>query len=501
MNYGIIFLVLYLGLLIGGGVLSSRKVGSGDSDDFWVAGRSIGTVMLTMSMVASIMHGGSIISGVGMAAKFGGIAILPYVGFAGGMFVILVLFAKKLRAMEAVTLSDYMGKRYKSVRLHAFTAIVVAVSNILYLIAQIRGMGFILQGILGTTFEMAMVIGTVVLIGYVAAGGLRGAVMANVIQFSFMMIGLILLAPNLAKLTGGWTNAFVQADAVAPGWTSPTGTSWTGAYLISWILTWFVAYANRIELITKVFAAKDTKSARYAIPWTLLIVFAFLLYGNMYLGAAARVHVWDQITAPDQAFTALVTMTQPAIIAAISMVGIAAAAMSTTDALLLSGGAAIAHDLLEKCYYEPRGIKKSEKYYLNISRVTILSIGLIALLGAFNTPQMLLEIVSYAVALIGSTFFAPMVVGLLSKRVSTTAAAIGSVGGFLVCAVHVVLSLMGVDWALTIHPSVLGVGTSFVLLLGVNMFTRPQESEEINRIFFDGEAAEEISVPEVLEEA
>lgn len=486
MNFGVIFLVLYLALLIGGGVLTSRKVGKADSDsdDFWVAGRSIGTAMLTMSMVASIMHGGSIISGVGMAAKFGGVAILPYIGFAGGMFVILVLFAKKLRAMQAVTLSDYIGKRYNSVPLHAFTAIVVAISNILYLIAQIRGMGFILEGILGVSFELAMIIGTVVLIGYVAAGGLRGAVMANVIQFSFMMLGLILLVPNLLQLTGGWTNAFVAVDKIAPGWSSPTGTSWSWTYLVSWILTWFVAYANRIELITKVFAAKDTKTARYAIPWTLLIVFAFLLYGNMYLGAAARVHVWGAISAPDQAFTALVTMTQPKIIAAIAMVGIAAAAMSTTDALLLSGGAAVAHDLLEKCYFEPKGIQKSQKFYLNISRITILSIGLLGLLGAFNTPQMLLQIVSYAVALIGSTFFAPLVIGLLSKRVSTAAAAAGSVGGFLICFIHVVLSMMSVEWALVVHPSVVGVGVSFILMLVVNMVTRPVESEHINKIFF-----------------
>ena len=484
MNFGVIFLVLYLALLIGGGVITSRKVGGGDSDDFWVAGRSIGTAMLTMSMVASIMHGGSIISGVGMAAKFGGVAILPYVGFAGGMFVILVLFAKKLRAMQAVTLSDYIGKRYNSVALHAFTAVVVAISNILYLIAQIRGMGFILEGILGTSFEVAMVIGTVVLIGYVAAGGLRGAVMANVIQFSFMMIGLILLVPNLLQLTGGWTNAFTAVDKIAPGWTSPTGTTWSWTYLISWILTWFVAYANRIELITKVFAAKDIKTARYAIPWTLLIVFAFLLYGNMYLGAAARVHVWGSITAPDQAFTALVTMTQPKFIAAISMVGIAAAAMSTTDALLLSGGAAVAHDLMEKCYFEPRGIKKSQKFYLNVSRITILSIGLLGLLGAFNTPQMLLQIVSYAVALIGSTFFAPLVIGLLSKRVSTAAAAAGSVGGFTVCFIHVILSMMSVKWALVVHPSVVGVSVSFIFMLLVNMATKPVESEQINRIFF-----------------
>lgn len=473
-TWGVLILVGFLGIMLVIGAVSARYQKS--TTDFWVAGRSFGTFVMVLALVASIMHGGSIISGMAAAARFGGVAILPYIGFTLGMVVIMVVFAKKLREMAGVTLPDYMGKRFGSIRLQAFSAVVVAVSSILYLVAQIRGMGFVLQGLLGLSFEMSMIIGTVIFVTYVAAGGLMAVVWTNIAQFIFMWIGLIVLMPKLFAATGGWTNVFVQVDQIAPGWTSPTGTTWSFWFVVSWVVNWFVAYATRVELITKVYAAKDSKAARFALPWTILIVMAFLIYGNMYLGAAARVLVWDQVQVPDQAFAVLVNAYMPPALAAFAMVGIAAAAMSTTDSLLLMSGAAVAHDLLRKSFFEPRGIIKDEKFYLKASRWTIVAVGTIALLASFKTPALLLNIVSYAVALVGATFFAPLVVGLLSKRVSTVAAGAGSVTGFAVAAIHVVFALQGAKWATFVHPGVTGVAVSFVVLLLVNAFTRPVEA-------------------------
>ena len=46
-----------------------------------------------------------------------------------------------------------------------------------------------------------------------------------------------------------------------------------------------------------------------------------------------------------------------------------------------------------------------------------------------------MQIVSYAVAILGSTFFFPLIVGLTTKRVSKEAAIASSVGGAFVCGV------------------------------------------------------------------
>ena len=123
------------------------------------------------------------------------------------------------------------------------------------------------------------------------------------------------------------------------------------------------------------YAAKNDRIARVSVPISIGLVMLFLLYGNVYLGAAARVMIWDQIASPDQAFPLLVTQLLTPALAALALTGIASAAMSTTDSLLLMSGSAIAHDLLRRSYDEPRGIQRDERTYLKISRWSIVLVG------------------------------------------------------------------------------------------------------------------------------
>lgn len=256
--------------------------------DFWVAGRRFGLGVMVMANMAAIMHGGAILSGVAYAGKFGGVAILPYISFVCGSAVVFYLFAKKLRQSGGFTIPDYMGDRFNSRGLRAWSAVVVAVSSIVYLIAQLRGMAFILQQLLDVNFMTCLVLGTVIFVAYVALGGLLAVVWTNIAQFLFMWVGLLILVPFVYEAVGGWTSVLQQVEAVAPGWTSPTGVSWSTSYMFSWYLIWFVAYSTRIELVTKMYAARDHKIARASVPIAIGLILIFLLYGNFYLGAAAR---------------------------------------------------------------------------------------------------------------------------------------------------------------------------------------------------------------------
>jgi Na+/proline symporter len=478
---GFLVFGLYLLVMIGIGVTSGRQQHS--ASDLWVAGRRFGTVVMTLGLMAAVMHGGSILSGVAFAAAFGGVAILPFISFALGFLVILIFFARKLREIGAFTLPDYMGDRFNSVPLRAFSALVVAASSVVYLIAQIRGMGLILESLLGFSFVTSMVAGTALFVFYVAAGGMLAIIWTNIAQFVFMWIGLLILMPAVVAAAGGWTTALARAEALAPGWTSVLGTEWSWPYLLSWWLVWFVAYATRLELITKVFVARNDRVARYALPTTCLLVILFLLYGNLYLGAAARVLVWEEIQMPDQAFPALSRMLLDPVLAAIALTGIASAAMSTTDSLLLLSGAAVSHDLLRKSFDEPRGIVRSEKYYLRVSRWSIVAVGALALLMALQAPALILAIVSYAVAMVGATFFFPLLFGLSVRRTTSAAATASAVGGFASTIIWTALTLMNVPWASAIHPIVPGLAVGLILIVGLIPFTRATPDETLDRYF------------------
>lgn len=481
---GLLVFGTYLVVMVVIGMASGRQ--SRTTEDLWVAGRRFGTTIMVLGIMAAVMHGGSILSGVAFAGANGAV-ITPFLSIALGFLVILLFFARRLRETGAFTLPDFMGDRFASTPLRAFSALVVAISSVVYLIAQIRGMGLILVGLLDLPFVPAMVLGTALFVFYVALGGMLAVIWTNVAQFVFMWLGLLILMPAVYGAVGGWTAALARAEAIVPSWTGVPGPTWTWTYLLSWWLVWLVAYATRIELITKVFIARDSKVARFALPTAALLIIVFLTYGNIYLGAAARVLVWDGLGTPDEAFPALSRLLLTPTASAIALTGIASAAMSTTDSLLLLSGAAIAHDLLRKCWHEPNGIVKPDAYYLRTSRLAIVAVGAVSLAGALRTPELILALVSYAVAMIGATFFFPLLLGLQSPRVTPAAALASSVGGFVVTLVWTIFTLQRASWALAVHPIVPGLVVAGALIVGVTPFTRPAPAQALAK-FFAGSA-------------
>ena len=190
---GAVVFGLYLIAIIAIGLIASRYQKT--EADFWVAGRRFGLPVLVMANMAAVMHGGAILSGIAYTGRFGGVAILPYISFVGGAAIIFYLFAKKLRQSGGFTIPDYMGDRFNSRGLRAWSALVVAVSSIVYLIAQLRGMAFILERLLGLEFIIALMLGTVIFVVYVALGGLLAVVWTNIAQFIFTWVGLLILVP------------------------------------------------------------------------------------------------------------------------------------------------------------------------------------------------------------------------------------------------------------------------------------------------------------------
>jgi Na+/proline symporter len=91
--------------------------------------------------------------------------------------------------------------------------------------------------------------------------------------------------------------------------------------------------------------------------------------------------------------------------------------------------------------------------------------------------------VSYAVAIVGSAFFFPLLVGMTSKKVSRQAALASSIGGTLAAVFWIVATLMGAEWASKLHPSVVGLAVSGTLMLVVNMMTPPVTGAGVEKFF------------------
>lgn len=479
MSIGLIILAVYLIAMVVIGIVASRLQES--TAHFWVGNRGFGAPVLAVAILASIMHGGTIIGGTGAIAAQGA-TTLNNLSFALGFLVVLLFMAEKLRRFGGFTLPDFLGDRYESNKFRAFAAMVVLVSAVVSLIAQTKSMGLVVQQMSGLPPTVSLVLATAIFVFYTSIGGMLAAVWTDIVQWLFMTVGLGALLVALWGQLGGLSGMALAAESAAPGWTSLTGIGWSQTGFWTWHLVWFIAYFTRIEFVTKMYTAKDERTAKVSVAYGLLLVLLFFSV-TVYFGGAARALVWDQLKSPDQAFPMLVKTYLSPFWGAFVLAGVAAAAMSTVSSLLLLSGAAIAHDLLRKCYHEPRGIKKSEEYYLKVSRLTLFGVGLVAMIGAFFTPTLVLTIVSYAVALTGASFAMPMLLGLVWPRTSPQAAYYSAVGGFAGSALWAILTELGLPWAKAVHPIFPGLIASIIIIFAVTMVTEPASSKTIEQFF------------------
>ena len=480
-SHGVVFFLAYLVMMLLIGWAASRRQKT--SEDLLVAGRSFSLGIMVLGNAAAMIHGGAILSHIALSAQMGAVAVTTNVSYALGFAVILFFYARKLRDSGGMTIPDYMGDRFDSRLLRAWSAGVVVCTSLLVVVGQIKVMGYLFQALMGVPVFWGQLAGTLIFVAYVSMGGLLAVVWTNIAQFFLMWAGILLLVPAVHEAVGGWTDLMASVETAAPGWLSLKGVDWTWGYLLSWYLLVFVAYSTRLELVTKVFAARDERVARFSIPWTAVLVMAFLTFGGLYLGAAARVLVWDGIATPDQAFPALVTLLAGPWVSAFALTAVASAAMSTTDSLLLMSGAAVSHDIIRKSIYDPRNVRKSEAYYLRISRITILAIGALAFLISLTSIGLIWEIVSYSLAIVASAFFFPLTAGLVSWRIARRAALVSSIGGSAVAACWIVLTLAGVPWTTFAHPVLPGLVASGLGMFVTQAFSGPVRYEALTRFF------------------
>lgn len=480
---GIVVFVVYMLIMLAIGIIAGRLQRS--TTHFWVANRAFGAPVLAIAILVSIMHGGTLLGGTGQIAAQGAIT-LNNLAFALGFMVVLLFMADKLRRFGGFTLPDYLGDRFESHALRAFAALVVLVSATVSLVAQTKAMGIVIQQLTGLPLAWSLVMGALVFTVYTSMGGMLAAVWTDIAQWLFMILGIGALLVALWPKVGGITGMALAANEAAPGWTSITGSGWSMSGLLTWYLVWFVAYFTRIEFVTKMYTARDERAARQGVAWGLLLVLVFFSC-TVFLGGAARVLVWGQVTSPDRALPTMINQYLSPFWGAVALSGVAAAAMSTVSSLLLLSGAAIAHDLLRKAYYEPRGVERSDRFYLLTSRVTTFAVGIVALIGAFYTPTLVLTIVSYAVALTGAAFAVPMLLGMTWRRITPSAALWSSVGGFVATAVWAGLVEAGAAWAKAWHPIFPGLILSIVLVLVLTPITPAVSRGTLARFFSRGE--------------
>jgi SSS family transporter len=458
--------LLYLAACIGLGVYASKKVLT-SRDEYWVAGRRIGTTVNTMAIMASLASGGSIIGVMGLAYSKGIPATLAlFAGAVIGFPFASILVARQLRNFGRYTITDFLAYRFPSRIVRILVPILIVIAFTAYIVAQLKAAGITANALLGIPYDTALVIATLVFVTYVSIGGMIAITWTDVVQGVLMLIVVVGTALVVMWREGSPFELMRRATEVAPE-LGQIANQDVGSF-VGYFIIWATAIPVIPHIVMRVFTAKDGRSAQLSLN------FAMLAYSVMILAAVLAIVPVGKLAFPaledaDQIFLRVIQSEFPPVVRGIAVAAVLAAVMSTTDALLLACSSAIAHDLLGDVLRD----RASDKTTAAIRVGSAWVIGLLALYGALSPPELLSRYYTAGIGLLSAGLFVPTIAGLWWKRANR----IGGVASLIAGAGTYALALSG-QLDLGVPPIVTSLAAS-ALAMGVGGLVGPPDSAEM----------------------
>jgi len=468
--------LLYLLVVLGVGVWGWTQVDT--SLDFSVAGQSLGLGLGLGTMFASFMSALTVIGGVGYASEFGfAYMTLFTVGAMGGM-MFLALTAKKLHRIGVNSLSELMAIRYDSYSVQAMMSGVVIFAYAGVLVAQLFGIGWIVEGLIGVPMWLGILTVGLFFVVYTILGGMVALARTDLLQAIIMTVGVLAMAVGLTiRLMNDPANTFF--DSPAP-MTIYAGQTPDNVGLFALFLVFGLGIAIHPYYVQRVLSAKDVATARLIPSINALLIVVFYLIITA-IGVIGAIYLPGQTG--DAMTPAIIREVLGGVIGAIAMMAILAGVQSTTDSLLHIVGVYAATDIYGTLYNPDatdRELLRYSRVFTGIFGVVIVGIatyqaiagqiGLIALIGA------------WAWGVLGGSLFVAVAAGLFWKRATEEGALAAVAGGFIAGVGGHELQQMGI---LPVRSIFFAVAVSAILMIVVSLITDPMDEEHLAPIFDD----------------
>jgi len=194
--------VAYLGILLGVGFYASKRIKTGE--DFMLAGRGLGPILIAGTLAATEVGGGSSMGVAQQAFGDWGLSAGWYVLTLAIVFVILAFLAPKLRSTRVTTVPEFFARKYGKAN-HILTTVILLLPMIGLTAIQIMASGIVLSIMLGIEFKIAVLVMGAVAVTYSVVGGLWSVTLTDMIQWICVVGGIIITVPFALKAVGGWS--------------------------------------------------------------------------------------------------------------------------------------------------------------------------------------------------------------------------------------------------------------------------------------------------------
>ena len=473
-------LVLYLGIMAFIGWYAGRK--TNNIGDFFVLSGKAGVVVSGIAYFSTQFSMGTFLGTPGTiyGVGYAGMAIsVPGAVFC--MILPALLIGRKLITLGHkygfLTMADYLTARYHSKKMSGVLGVMMLFFLVPMMGAQIIGAGVIVHVFTGLPEWVGVVGMGIIVILYCMSGGMKGAMMTDVIQGSLMIATAVVTFIVSVVMGGGFSNINHTLQSMNEAYLTFPGANgympWT--YYVSNIVLWSFFTMGQPHLFTKFFAMKDHKT-----------MFKAILLGTAGMFFSATLIEWagvngiasiQNIEKADQIIPMILQRGMNPFLASIFIAGIVAAGMSTIDGILVTTTGAVTRDIYQKIINKDA----TDENVMKLSKVVTVIIGIIVICFGVFQPGSIFEINLFAFSGM-AIFVVPILFGIYWKK----ATAKGAIASVIVGIISLLL--------FTLNPSVKALAMGFhalfpttiiasIVMIVVSKFTETPPQETIDRHF------------------
>jgi Na+/proline symporter len=527
------------------------------ASDYFIAGRKLSLWVFVLAATATSFSGWTFMGHPGLVYRDGFqyayasfyVITIPFTG---------VIFLKRQwmlgKRYGYVTPGEMLADYFQGDMIRLLTVLVALLFSIPYLGVQLGASGFLFNvltdGLVPEAFGM-WILSLVVLI-YVASGGLRAVAYVDTMQCILLAVGIIITGIIALNAIGGWDslndslavlgqnptvskwgstqgygggdyNAYLAVPGVIQ-WTAglgketPVGGLWTGVMILTYMFAlmgiqsapaftmWSFANTN-----PRPFAPQQVWASAFGIGLILFFFTAFQGMGAHFLGGNPLVtdagFAIDNVISPDIAkapdsivpyYFNLLADAAPWLIGLLAVCALAAM-QSTGAAYMSTAGGILTRDLYKR-YLNPGATHVTQKLF---GRMGVAFIVICALLVATYSRDALVLLGGLAVAF-GFQMWVPLAAVCWIPWITRQGATLGLLFGLLGVIFTEnfglnLLTALGIDiwgrWPLTIHSAGWGMLLNLAVCIGVSAMTQDEQSLA-HRMKFHNFLREHASLPQ-----
>ena len=308
------------------GIFYSRKYRG--SSNYLTAGRKIGTLSLTTSLVASAL-GAWILFGPASAATWGGIgAVIGYALGTAFPMIALIFLGKKIRKAfpKGITFTQYIFYKIGK-KLFKFIIFLSIFYMFIFLCAEITAVAMLINYISSTPLWLTASLVIISTLIYTLYGGLRASIITDNLQFFIVVALLIICLFNI------FSSDFIVSKELSSSSLNLLSSNYIPNYTSG--ITFFIAVAatNLFHQGNwqRVFAAKNYNVLKRSLKFSFLIIIPTVFI--MGITGIFAISLDNEIN-PDLAFFSLLLKENSEIIAVAVIVLAISLTVSTIDTLI-----------------------------------------------------------------------------------------------------------------------------------------------------------------------